>query len=850
MLLLTPGNSRRASPKDQYYANKFEFSDLVLSWRLEEIKAAGTETDCISLLPKYDLKNMAEYFNRFKPLIIAETKDELKTGFEGIESGKTKSTVLTLSKFTPAKNQKNPTILMLQGSLSDEFGFGNDVVLLRNVRSNRIYIGITCRKSDINSAKSELVIKTKGVELSNPGIVNDFVDGSQWMVYILGCLVTQMREYDICQIQPKLSFEENFITGVYKSSPHRVAFKLSDATHFNTSQVKAIEDFTNLQNGLQILQGPPGTGKTTTIVQLLNSLVARRERILVCAPSNKAVQVLAARFLRDFPETKMVLAGRHEKLTDELKPIFVDNYRDQLSALVKSLQDIAGQKQLINPSDTRTKINIKNRFKAIKEIYSRFELILNNLKHFYILDRLEFEPYHLCAKSIDNIGPVKAKEELLEILNKLNTNVNSLHGKISRLEDLDILLLNRAQVIFCTLSVAGRSRMKLIDKVSTLIVDEAAQATEVDTIIPFQHLPNKCLLVGDTKQLPAVVTSELAKKCHFDWSMMHRLVEECKYPHNTLKIQYRMHADIRSWPSRRFYNNLLQDGANIANRPVFGLPKEFEPYGFINVANYQEQKNGKSFMNRGEAKLIASMLKYLQNQGINIAQQVGIITFYSGQVECLKQELGNWAIRGVTPQTVDGFQGDEKDIILISFVRSNNRQNVGFLSDFRRLNVAITRAKNALIMVGNFKTLQGDTDLKSLLVDAKQRRCVHDSNSIGVKYWPTAQQLRQQQGSQQERAPQGQLHQQQLRQEQARHEQLRQQQLQQERVRQEQIRQQQLQQERARQEQLHKLRFHEEQMRQQHRQQLYMFQNVSRDPVVQRAQAQKEQTSAYTCTVS
>ena len=134
MLLLTPVNSRLALSKDQYYANKFEFSNLVLSWRLEDIKAAGTETDCIPQLPKYEFKDRVEYFIRFKPLIIAETKDELKTGFEGIESAKTKSTILTLSKFTLAKNQKNPIILMLQDSLSDRFG--NDVLLLRNIRSN------------------------------------------------------------------------------------------------------------------------------------------------------------------------------------------------------------------------------------------------------------------------------------------------------------------------------------------------------------------------------------------------------------------------------------------------------------------------------------------------------------------------------------------------------------------------------------------------------------------------------------------------------------------------------------------------------------------------------------------
>jgi len=607
------------------------------------------------------------------------------------------------------------------------------------LQSKQKFMGLTCKKKDIGNSKSELLIKIKS-GIINPLIgENAIVENSEWSVYLLGSLVTAMREYDVCKEQPKLIFEENFLKGEGESTSELINFEDINSTQLNVPQKTAVAAFASLGHGLQVLQGPPGTGKTTTIVQLINILALREERVLVCAPSNKAVQVLATRFLKDFPDVKMVFAGRHEKLIDELRPVFIDNYKDQLSILANIAQEIMSQRQLINPIDEKTRVNIKNRFNTIKELYSKFKKVLDSLKYFYILDldKDELNPYYTSINTIDFNIILKTKEELLEKLNLLNGCLSSLYDKISSLKDVDIALLNIAKVIFCTLSVSGRSRMRLMDPIDTLIVDEAAQATEVGTIIPFQHYPSKCLLVGDTKQLPAVIHSELTKCCHFDWSMIHRLLEECKYPHELLKIQYRMHFSIKSWPSRRFYNNLLEDGENISRRERIGLPKEFEPYVFINFYSYREQQLGKSFMNRGEAKLIIDILKYLSGKQIDIVEQVGVITFYAGQVECIKQELQNASIKGILPQTVDGFQGDERDIILISFVRANNRHNVGFLRDFRRLNVSITRAKRALIMVGNYNTLQGDPDLKSLLKDVKTRKCLVDASSLATKYWPS-----------------------------------------------------------------------------------------------------------------
>jgi senataxin len=735
---ITPSSSRSGSPKDLY--NKFEFTDTVLDWGIDGIKTAGSETNCLPRLAKYDPKKRQEYYDAFKPLILAELKAELKDGLEKADLGKAESAVLQTIEFKPARNIENASIIIFEGKLSEEFRFNNDVVLLQHTLSGLKILGVTCRKDDDNPEAVQLVVKFKNFDPNNSQQIKDLAVESKWKVSLLGSVTTYAREYDACLTKPLLAFENNLLSGAFDNKTHSVKIKLTEINNFNPSQIKAIEDFSNLQKGLQILQGPPGTGKTTTIVKLLETLVARHERVLVCAPSNKAVGVLASRFHQMYEDTPIAIVGRNEKITDDLRAVNAQYWQqDQLSALAILNQKIdIYDKQLADATNQNKKVKIGKGVETLKSFAAVLDSVFEGIVDYAIFTEQEIEPYDTLIDSIEALNPSSTNiEQLVEIFNILKQKTATLYSRLAKLKNVDLLILNSAKVVFCTLSIAGRSRLKMMDKVTSLIVDEAAQATEVSTLIPFQHYPSKCLLVGDTKQLPALVKSTLAKECHLDWSMMHRMVEELKYPSGMLNTQYRMHANIRSWPSKQFYGNKLLDGLNIATRPRLGLSREFEPCTFINV-NYKEQFGaGNSYVNKLEANTVVSLLKHLQRNGINVAQQVGIITFYSGQVELLKQVLKQANFKGVTPQTVDGFQGDEKDIIIISFVRSNTKKKVGFLSDFRRLNVAITRAKMSLIMVGNANTLQGDTDLKSLLGDMKKRNCVHHATDLETRYWPT-----------------------------------------------------------------------------------------------------------------
>lgn len=255
---------------------------------------------------------------------------------------------------------------------------------------------------------------------------------------------------------------------------------------------------------------------------------------------------------------------------------------------------------------------------------------------------------------------------------------------------------------------------------------------EAETLIPFSLQPRKCLLVGDTKQLPATVISQPAENMGYGRSMMHRILEDCNGPFHMLTMQYRMHPHIRQWPSKQFYNNQLIDGENIRTRvspfPTL-LSKAHQPYAFINTSG-QEGSAGNSYSNVNEAKLIVSFVEYLvKTHKLNPAANIGIISFYAGQVELLRRLMQQ---KNLNPRvnTVDGFQGDENDIIIISFVRSNARNAVGFLRDFRRLNVGITRGRHAVIMFGNQETLSADKNLRNLIQHLASQKLIYQQQEF------------------------------------------------------------------------------------------------------------------------
>ena len=287
-------------------------------------------------------------------------------------------------------------------------------------------------------------------------------------------------------------------------------------------------------------------------------------------------------------------------------------------------------------------------------------------------------------------------------------------------QDIEDEVLKYSKIVFSTLSTSGQKRLESMGKINSLIVDEAGQSVEAETLIPLQWGPKKCLLIGDIKQLPATVISQDAKELKFSRSLMERLINDCKQPYSMLDTQYRMNPEISRFPNSKYYGGQLKNAALVA-RPEYQI-NYLSKYSFTHVAGQESKGPSQSFTNLNEVSAIAWHIQTLAQMNINIQSQVSIITFYKDQADLIYQNLKN-KYPNIKVKTVDSFQGGESDIVMISFVRSNPQGIIGFVKDPNRLNVALTRAKYSLMMFGNMQTLER-SKLKPLIKDAKKRNAV------------------------------------------------------------------------------------------------------------------------------
>ncbi|KAI5167523.1 hypothetical protein NEIRO03_2303, partial [Nematocida sp. AWRm78] len=262
--------------------------------------------------------------------------------------------------------------------------------------------------------------------------------------------------------------------------------------------------------------------------------------------------------------------------------------------------------------------------------------------------------------------------------------------------------LSRANLVFCTLSMAGSSSLReyFFD---ILIIDEACQATEPSTLIPLRALPSKLILVGDPMQLPPTIISQ---EKELTLTLFERL--SSSIPPLLLDTQYRMNSMISKFASQQFYNDKLKNGVTV---------NSLLPFAFID-AEGMEKTDDKDIYNKKE---IATILQFY-GAAVKAYDTVGIISPYKGQVSRLKKY-----IRDIDIATVDGFQGQEKDCIIISTVRS---KRIGFLSDIRRMNVALTRARYTVIIVGSMSLLQQDPTWRSLIKYVNENNFVYKVGEV------------------------------------------------------------------------------------------------------------------------
>lgn len=358
------------------------------------------------------------------------------------------------------------------------------------------------------------------------------------------------------------------------------------------------------------------------------------------------------------------------------------------------------------------------------------ELVLRILQH-GLLDGSgsRFDP------SIVRIGvnvhhSVKAVSLEAQLEQKLGTG-----DRVSGLqrERTKLAILQEAVIVASTLSFAGSAIFHRMAKhFDVVIVDEAAQAVEPSVMVPLVMGCKQVYLVGDPVQLPATVISGRALEQGYDVSLFKRL-QGCGYPVNVLDVQYRMHPAISTFPSQEFYQGRLKDGEGVlaqTSRP-WHAAKCFGPFALFDLHGKEDVPEGSaSIVNRAEAEFVLCLYKHMLGQVQELQDgtaSVAVISPYKAQVKMLKdlfrQALGDEGAVRVDINTIDGFQGREKDVVIFSCVRTAgvHHRSIGFVADERRINVGITRARCALLIIGHAASLAVDQRWRNLVKSAVDR---------------------------------------------------------------------------------------------------------------------------------
>ncbi|XP_019072957.1 probable helicase MAGATAMA 3 isoform X3 [Vitis vinifera] len=343
--------------------------------------------------------------------------------------------------------------------------------------------------------------------------------------------------------------------------------------------------------------------------------------------------------------------------------------------------------------------------------------------------RIGLKPHHsVRAVSMDYLV-----EQKLSSMN--STSDKQKHGAAGRDRDsVRSSILSEAAIVFSTLSFSGSSLFsKLNSGFDVVIIDEAAQAVEPATLVPLANGCKQVFLVGDPVQLPATVISPIAEKFGYGMSLFKRF-QRAGYPVQMLKTQYRMHPEIRSFPSKEFYDEALEDGPDVKDQTVrlWHDYRCFGPFCFFDIHEGKEsQPSGSgSWVNVDEVEFVLLMYHKLVTRypELKSSSRLAIISPYRHQVKLFRERFqdtfGVESDKVVDINTVDGFQGREKDVAIFSCVRASKDKGIGFVADFRRMNVGITRARASVLVVGSASTLKKDEHWNNLLESAEKRNCL------------------------------------------------------------------------------------------------------------------------------
>lgn len=748
-----------------------QLQDILLSWDYWELERkmaeGGGPISELPTIPK-QFPGVDEYVRVFEPLLLEECAAQM---LRGQEEGQ----VLTSQPAVVAAVQSRPEDESLVVRLTMPVGVSstfheNDMLLISRDNPEEEHgdelhhalgtmeghegdqsVRVRFRLTDAAQAGN-----TRGLQRARLMRTSLAKPSSRWFVLKLSSMSTIMREWAALHCLAHMPLRDVLLSAQPSQSllaargklevPPQMRVAMDKA--YNESQMKAV------MGGLDgspvvLIQGPPGTGKTKTILGLLSIIMhsAPRGAFASAAPvaaaaADGALSPTAAdaEGMPSFVKYQRLSADRKKSAWLEANPYLL-GVPDPREEVVPPEQadptDAFGLLRRCIPRRIGRNEGPKARVLVCAPSNSALDEIVLRL----ITAGLTDQEGHVFTPNVVRVG-VSIHHSVQSVA--LDTLVEHRLGgdaskSVARWEKdrLRMQILEEANIVCTTLSFSGSSAFtRLTRKFDVVVIDEAAQAVEPSTLVPLAHGGAKQVyLVGDPVQLPATVMSQRALGQGYSESLFKRL-QTAGYPVHMLDTQYRMHPIIREFPSTNFYGGNLKDGpdmATVTQRPWHSSPA-FQPLVFIDVKGTETVPEGSSsLVNEKEAEMVLQMYRELRHRHaalVGAKPSVAVISPYKAQVTLLrrlfKAALGDEAAKMVDINTIDGFQGREKDIAFFSTVRSQRgTRGIGFVADERRINVGLTRARATLIVVGHVESLQTNPRWSALVSHARKNLCMY-----------------------------------------------------------------------------------------------------------------------------
>ncbi|TIC00510.1 hypothetical protein E3Q17_02141 [Wallemia mellicola] len=722
-----------------------------------------------------DFKDYKHYYDIMRPLLFDETSEQLKQARAAAQEEENVTVVVAGKTFV---NDYAEIVLNVKCEAPYQFSLSDsELITLTKIDS------ITPGGQRIGSLtqdhpSKDLIAKVQNFRRRGQDIIvtvwlptlrsSVFQDKQHWKLSKFYSLNTLYREFGALKglqhygsilskiLKPEVKPKQNLDSILVKNTMRTLELNESQALAVLSSLIGPAD------GAFSLIQGPPGTGKSKTILALVAKFLSMRAKplvgrtnpnaaenyvppkILICAPSNAAIDEVVNRL-------KVPIRGTDGQIMEvNVIRIGADSSMS-ISAKERSLEELVDQRVNQDQSDQGSGTESSMQVNEFRDQLTACRNKINEIRN--EINRKQ--------QKKETVTPAETEE-----LRKLSDKRNEISTKLDKARDNQKstakardasrrthrrAVMMEADVVCSTLSGAGKGDLaELPVEFETVIIDEAAQAVEVSALIPFKYGCKRPILIGDQHQLPPTVMSTEASKKGYSRSLFVRLMESNQGRVHLLNEQYRMHPDISKLPSAVFYNGHLKDGPMMAEKTKAPWHSNdlFGTYKFFDFAG-GERRVDHSYQNPDEASVVISLYERLRKQyggEFSLDYRVAIIATYKQQVRYIRNELKKrfWNVdkdilSKVDVNTVDGFQGQEKTIIILSTVRSTKFEDdgiykergggpIGFLKDIRRMNVALTRAQSSLFIVGHADKLKYDQTWQHIVDDAEQRNLLQKIN--------------------------------------------------------------------------------------------------------------------------